>query len=600
MRIVAFDDVNNVVEESRTIFDLPIVIALIDGNNKRHLARNKFCELILLRLHKAPTSDKNFFYYKIRGNSLQDSRGGKNFCAACVFERRSIIIGGKQEGGETLIKKLSELALLIPDAKIVGDDVSISGIEHDSRKVTAQNLFVCMEGAHVDGHNFISQAIGRGAVAILTARQNFQPPENISALIVPDMLNALAVVVPYFYDYPARAMRVVGVTGTNGKTTTTYMLREIFQCAGLSVGLIGTIQILIGDESFPNPNTTPNVIDLQHVFNEMRERQIQIVVMEVSSHALAENRVAGVEFDTAIFTNLTQDHLDFHGTMENYLRAKAKLFDAVSRNGRKRGKTAIINVDDAASGELLKHCLCKKISYAVKNPADLQTVDVDVRADGMEMQLGIRNEELGINAALGLTLHVTGMFNVYNVLAAIGAALAENIPPEVIKRALENFRSVPGRFERVFADVPFTVIVDYAHTPDGVKNVLQTAAQIVDGKIITVFGCGGDRDNRKRPIMGKIAAELSDVIIATSDNPRTEDPEKILDDIERGIGEKIHERIADRRTAIFRAIELAEAGDVVLILGKGHETYQILNSGTIHFDDREVARDAITEVVSNE
>ncbi len=495
-----------------------------------------------------------------------------------------------------MIKKLSELALLIPDAKIIGDDVSISGIEHDSRKVTAKNLFVCMEGAHVDGHNFIGQAVANGAVAILTARKNFTPPENISALIVPDMLNALAVIVPYFYDYPARSMRVIGVTGTNGKTTTTYMLREIFLAAGLRVGLIGTIQILIGDESFPNPNTTPNVIDLQHVFAEMRDKKIQIVVMEVSSHALAENRVAGVEFDTAVFTNLTQDHLDFHGTMENYLRAKAKLFDAVSRKGRKPFKSAVVNVDDAASSEILKHCLCKKFSYAIKNPADIHAEDVDVRADGMELFLTAGNAELGLKM-FNLSLQVTGMFNVYNVLAAIGAALAENIRLDVITSALENFQSVPGRFERIFADVPFTVIVDYAHTPDGVKNVLQTAAQIVNGKIITVFGCGGDRDNRKRPLMGKIAAQLSDVVIATSDNPRTENPEKILDDVEDGIreviGKKIYKRITDRRAAIFRAIELAKSGDVVLILGKGHETYQILNTGTIHFDDREVAREAI-------
>ena len=261
-----------------------------------------------------------------------------------------------------MIKKLGELALLIPDAELIGSDVEIGGIEHDSRKVTAKDLFVCMEGAHVDGHNFIPQAISKGAVALLTTRKNFKPPENISALIVPDMLNALAVIVPYFYDYPARAMRVIGVTGTNGKTTTTYLLREIFTCAGLSVGLIGTIQILIDDETFPNPNTTPNVIDLQKILVDMRDKNIQVVVMEVSSHALAENRVAGIEFDTAIFTNLTQDHLDFHGTMENYLRAKTKLFDMVSRRGRKQNKTAVINVDDAASEEVLKHCLCKKIS----------------------------------------------------------------------------------------------------------------------------------------------------------------------------------------------------------------------------------------------
>ncbi len=489
-----------------------------------------------------------------------------------------------------MIKKLSELALLIPDAKILGEDVEISGIEHDSRSVAAKNLFVCMEGAHVDGHKFIPQAVGRGAVAILTARKNFRPLENISVLIVPDMLNALAVIVPYFYDYPARKMRVVGITGTNGKTTTTYMLREIFRGAGLKVGLIGTIQILIGDESFPVRNTTPNVIDLQKILAEMLAAKVQVVVMEVSSHALAEHRVAGVEFDTAVFTNLTQDHLDFHGTLENYLRAKTKLFDMVSRRGRKQNKTAVVNVDDAASEEIFRHCLCKKISYGVESAADLRGTEINLRADGMNLTLG----------DLSLSLHVTGLFNAYNVLAAAGAATAENIRADVIKHALENFKSVPGRFERIFSDAPFQVIVDYAHTPDGVKNVLQTAAQIAAGKIITVFGCGGDRDNSKRPIMGRLAAKFSDVVIVTSDNPRTEDPEKILDEIEVGLGDKAHERIVDRRAAIFRAIELAEAGDIVLILGKGHETYQILNTGTIHFDDREVATAAIKEVTTHE
>ena len=497
-----------------------------------------------------------------------------------------------------MIKKLSELALLIPDAQISGADVEISGIEHDSRKVTAKNLFVCMEGAHVDGHNFILQATAKGAVAILTTRKNFKPPENISALIVPDMLNALAVIVPYFYDYPARKMRVIGITGTNGKTTTSYMLREIFKSAGFKVGLIGTIQILIGEESFPVRNTTPNVIDLQKILLDMLNKKVQVVVMEVSSHALAEHRVAGVEFDTAVFTNLTQDHLDFHGTLENYLRAKTKLFDMVSRRGRKQNKNAVVNVDDAASEEIFRHCLCKKISYGLKDSADL-------RAN--EVQLGMRNAQCVIenkflipNSSFLINLNVTGLFNVYNVLAAVGAATAENIRPDVIKNALENFRSVPGRFERIFSDAPFEVIVDYAHTPDGVKNVLLTARQIAKGKIITVFGCGGDRDHSKRPIMGKLAAKFSDVVIATSDNPRTEDPEKILDDIEVGIGDKIHERIVDRRAAIFRAIELAEADDIVLILGKGHETYQILNTGTIHFDDREVANEAIKEANSHE
>lgn len=486
-----------------------------------------------------------------------------------------------------MTKTLEELALLIHGAKIIGDkNRIITGIEHDSRKIEYGNLFVCMEGAHVDGHNFINQAVAKGAVAILTARQDFQS-DKITALIVPDMLKSLAVIVPYFYDYPAKNFRVIGVTGTNGKTTTTYMIRQILIAAGYKVGLIGTIQIMIGDEIFPVKNTTPNVIDLQHTLNEMRDKKVDYVVMEVSSHALAENRIAGIEFDTAIFTNLTQDHLDYHKTMENYRDAKAQLFEIVSRTGMKVNKNAVINFDDAAGEIMAEHTLCNKITYGIKNNCDLRAVDVDVKAEGTNFKVG----------DMELNLHVTGIFNVYNVLAAIGATLAEKISPDIIKSALENFKSVHGRFEKIFADIPFTIIVDYAHTPDGVKNVLETARQIVKNRIITVFGCGGDRDNTKRPIMGRIAAELSDIVIATSDNPRTEDPEKILQQIEVGvkekIGDKFFESIVDRRQAIFRAVEIARAGDIILILGKGHENYQILKDKTIHFDDREVALMAI-------
>ena len=485
-------------------------------------------------------------------------------------------------------KTLEELALLIPDTKISGNkNIYINGIEHDSRKVKPGNLFVCMEGAHVDGHNFISQAVAKGAIAVLTARQNFQS-DKIPAIIVPDMLKALAVIVPYFYDYPSRNFRVIGVTGTNGKTTTTYMIRSILMAAGYKVGLIGTIQMMIGDEIFPVKNTTPNVIDLQRTFYEMGEKRVDYVVMEVSSHALSENRIAGIEFDTAVFTNLTQDHLDYHKTIENYRDAKAKLFDIVSRTGSKPNKNAVINLDDESSAVMLEHTRCHKITYGIEKISDLRAVDVDVKAAGTTFKVGDMN----------LNLHVTGIFNVYNVLAAFGVATAEKISPDIIKSALENFKSVAGRFEKVFADVPFTIIVDYAHTPDGVKNVLETARQIVTNKIITVFGCGGDRDNSKRPIMGRIAAELSDIVIVTSDNPRSEEPASIIKQIEVGIREKIgdktFESIVDRRSAIFRAIEIARAGDIILILGKGHENYQILKDETIHFDDKEVALEALT------
>ena len=496
------------------------------------------------------------------------------------------------------MKTLEELALLIPDSKIIGDgSTKIFSIEHDSRKVSNGSIFVCMEGVHFDGHNFINQAVESGAVAVLTTHENINLPENISALVVPDMMNSLAVLVPYFYDYPSKNFRVIGVTGTNGKTTTTYIIRSILMNAGYKVGLIGTIQMMIGEKVFPIHNTTPNVIDLQHIFSDMRDNEMDFVVMEVSSHALAEHRVAGIEFDTAVFTNLTQDHLDYHKTMENYKRTKAKLFEMVSRSGRKENKTAVVNIDDDAGEEMLKHSTCEKITYGIEKNCNLRAVDIDIRAEGSKFKI---RGDFGV---MNVNLHLTGIFNVYNVLAAVGATLAENISPEIIKKSLENFKSVPGRFEKIFADVPYTVIVDYAHTPDGVENVLRTAGEIVKNKIITVFGCGGDRDNKKRPIMGRIAAELSDIVIATSDNPRTEDPEKILQEIEVGIKEKIsdkiYECIPDRRSAIFRAVEIANAGDIIMILGKGHENYQILKDETIHFDDKEVASEAIAQTMRN-
>ena len=504
------------------------------------------------------------------------------------------------------MKTLEELALLVQNTKIIGDaKTKIMSIEHDSRKVSQGTLFVCFIGAHFDGHNFINQAVNNGASAILTTRTDIEKlnlPDNLAVLIVPDMLTSLAVIVPYFYDYPARQMRVIGVTGTNGKTTTTYMIRSILINAGYRVGLIGTIQIMIENEIFPIHNTTPNVIDLQHILLQMLNHHINYVVMEVSSHALAENRVAGIEFDTAIFTNLTQDHLDFHKTMENYMKAKAKLFDAVARSGKKTNKNAIINMDDDAADTMFQHALlndssCRIMTYSIKNDSKLRAVEVDVRADGTKFKI---RGQFGV---MNLNLHVTGIFNVYNVLAAVGATLVENISPEVICQTLSHFKSVPGRFERVYADVPFSVIVDYAHTPDGVENVIETARQIVKNRVITVFGCGGDRDKTKRPIMGRLAAELSDVVIATSDNPRTEDPLEILKEIEVGIKEKIgdksYECIADRHNAIFHAIDIAKAGDIILILGKGHENYQILKDRTIHFDDREVAHEAIAQRLSS-
>ena len=506
------------------------------------------------------------------------------------------------------MKLVKELAALIEGAVIKGDkETKVTGMEHDSRKVEHGTMFVCIPGAHVDGHDFIPQAEKAGAKAILTTREDIEPPFGGAVLVVPDLQEALDLMVPFFHDYPARSMRVIGITGTNGKTTTSYVTRAILRAAGYKVGLIGTIQIMMEDEVFPIHNTTPDVVELQHTLAIMRDRGLDYVVMEVSSHALDQNRVAGIEFDTVVFTNLTQDHLDYHKTLENYKLAKAKLFDLVSAPGVKERKCAVVNIDDEAGATMLEHAKCPHITYAIDLEADLRALDVEVEASGTHVLLENQkfcNEKF---CKMPLRLHLAGRFNVYNVMSAVGAALAENIEPSIIQKVLESFTAVSGRFELVRTGnekQDFSIIVDYAHTPDGVENVLKTARQIAKAKIISVFGCGGDRDRTKRPIMGRLAAELSDVVIATSDNPRTEDPEFIMSQVEEGVREKIgskhHEKIVDRKTAIYRAVELAEKDDIVVILGKGHEDYQILKDKTIHFDDKEVARAAVAAKFAEE
>ncbi len=503
-----------------------------------------------------------------------------------------------------MAKNLEQLMAFMPHFVIQGRlDRIIAAVAHDSRKVSPGTLFFCLAGAHVDGHDFIATAVRGGAVAVIVEKEVPQLADvDVTIIKVDNTRAAMQAIVPCFFDYPGRKLRMIGITGTNGKTTTTYLLRSIFREAGHKVGLIGTIQTLIDDKVLPVKNTTPDVIELQSILAEMVQSGMEYAVMEVSSHALALNRVAGCEFDVGVFTNMTQDHLDFHQTFENYIAAKAELFRQLSHtDSTKAGKTAVINFDDRAGAIMAQYAACPVISYAVNKAAVLTAAHVAVTSTGTSFQI------TGPFGTMALTLSITGMFNVYNVLAAVGAALAEGIEPAAVKRALEGFHSVPGRFELVSAGQPFTVIVDYAHTPDGLENVLRTAQQFAAGKIIVVFGCGGDRDRTKRPIMGNLAAQYGDIVIATSDNPRSEEPEKILADIEVGIQAalagggtpKRYEVIADRRQAIGKAIALAEPQDVVLIAGKGHETYQILNDKTIDFDDRQVAREVIGEMIKN-
>lgn len=472
------------------------------------------------------------------------------------------------------------------------DGVEITGISADSRKIERGDLFVCIAGAHVDGAVFAGQAAEKGAVAVLTTK-HLDLPQQVTQITVADIHGAIEDMVPFYYDYPGKSMRMIGVTGTNGKTTTSHIIAHILRTAGYHVGVIGTIHALIDDEELEIRNTTPDVVELQKLLFLMQKKGMDYVVMEVSSHALALNRVAGIEYDTAVFTNLTQDHLDFHKSFENYVAAKAKLFTSLTTEQHcKDNKTAVINSDDLHAKEFLRAAHCRILTYGVENDADLK---------GADLKVGLKNSSFTVTGPFGrvsLHMHITGLFNVYNTLAAIGAAYAEGIPSETVAGAVQSFRSVPGRFELVEAGQDFAIVVDYSHTPDSLEKALTTARAMNPRRIIAVFGCGGDRDRTKRPIMGKIGAENADILIVTSDNPRSEDPECIVSEIEAGVVTGLkrgrhYEVITDRRAAIMRAVEIAESGDIVLIAGKGHETYQILKDGTIHFDDREVAREAV-------
>ena len=398
----------------------------------------------------------------------------------------------------------------------------------------------------------------------------------------------MEVIAPFFYDYPGKTMRMIGVTGTNGKTTTTNIVRAILRKAGFKVGLIGTINIMIEDEAIVAHNTTPDVVDLQRALYRMKEAGCEYVVMEVSSHALALNRVAGCEYDTAALTNITQDHLDFHKTLENYRDAKGLLFEHL-HEGKKENKTAVFNMDDASSPILCDRTKTRILTYGEGRNNNIYPLFFKVEAKQMRLQLHTPVGEMD------LLLKITGEFNVYNVMAAVAIALAEQIDKKTIVDVLNGFDGVPGRFQLVEAGQPYTVIVDYAHTPDGLENVLKTARSITEGKLWVVFGCGGDRDNKKRPIMGRIALELADRVVVTSDNPRTEDPAVIIDEIAEALKDvpegKSVELITERRDAIYHALSEAAANDVIMIAGKGHENYQILADKTIHFDDREVVQE---------
>ncbi|MBI3806963.1 MAG: UDP-N-acetylmuramoyl-L-alanyl-D-glutamate--2,6-diaminopimelate ligase [Nitrospirae bacterium] len=470
----------------------------------------------------------------------------------------------------------------------------VHAITDDSRAVTEGSLFVAVKGERDDGHRFVEQAIKSGALAVIA-----QAPVASGALplvLVANSRKALGHLGSRFHGDPSACLKMIGVTGTNGKTTTTYLCKALLEGIGRRVGLIGTVGYQIGQETLSAPHTTPGALDLQALLAKMVEGGLTAAVMEVSSHALALDRTSGCEYDVAVFTNLTQDHLDFHHTMDEYFEAKLSLFTGLA-GGRKAGKRAIVNLDDPRGATIRAACPVPVWGYALKNQADLKAERVRLSLAGTTFTAATPAGSFTVESRL------VGEHNVYNLLGAIGVALHEGATIDQIREATAHITNVPGRFERVSSGEDFTVVVDYAHTEDALLRLLTAAQALKTDRIITVFGCGGDRDRGKRPKMGRAAVEYSDVVILTSDNPRTEDPMAILHEVEVGVSDALTRRnhvqyrlVPDRREAIRAAIREARRGDMVLIAGKGHEDYQIIGTKKFHFDDREVAREAIQQL----
>ncbi len=471
-------------------------------------------------------------------------------------------------------------------------ELDINGISYDSRKTRPGQIFVCVSGFKTDGHDYVSQAIANGAVAVL-AERDIEVPDGVALAVSPENRLNMARLASNFFCRPSSQMRLVGVTGTNGKTTITHLIQAMLNQSGHLAGIIGTLYASLGDYQRSIGNTTPESVVIEDFLDYCLAQGADYSVMEVSSHAIELGRVACLDFKAAILTNLTQDHLDFHGDMQKYLAAKLKFFKMIVNAP---GCYTVVNADDPAAGAFISASQAPVITYGIYSPAD-------VKASGIRSTL--KENVFDVDFAGGRFAVKTGMigtFSVYNALAAISVALQEGVPVEAIQKVLLATSGVVGRFEQVDVGQDFTVVVDYAHTPDGLENILKTGRELVEKRLITVFGCGGDRDRTKRPIMGAIAGKYSDFSIVTSDNPRSEEPPDIISDIVAGMGNVATDKyleIVDRAEAIKYAINMAENGDLVVIAGKGHETYQLVKDKVLDFDDRTVARNMIQEKLAN-
>jgi UDP-N-acetylmuramoyl-L-alanyl-D-glutamate--2,6-diaminopimelate ligase len=489
--------------------------------------------------------------------------------------------------------QLKKLLKNIPVKAIRGSkDIEILGLCSNSKLIAPGDLFIAKKGLTYDGARFIPDAIAAGAVAVLT---DLYDPfiSNVVQIIHPDVAFVEAAIAKEFYDHPSDQLFLIGITGTNGKTTTSYLVRHLFERNKEHCGLIGTIEWIVGRHVFPSEKTTPDILQNYKLFHDMVVNGCENCVMEVSSHALDQGRVRSIEFDVAVLTNLTQDHLDYHKTMEEYAKAKAKLFSNLQTNGKKHfSKWAVINADSPYFSQMVANCPVNILSYGIEQSCDLHARKIRLFASGMEFEVVFRGETHHFISSL------IGRFNVYNLLAAIGVGLARGFTLKQILYTLSSFKTVPGRLERIPNDRGMNIFVDYAHTDDALSNVLNTLKELKTGRLITVFGCGGNRDVAKRPKMGAVAESLSDLLIVTSDNPRHEDPNEIIRHILVGLKHPSQALvIVDREEAIRRAVNMAIPEDIILIAGKGHENYQIFSHQTIEFDDRTVAQAALMECV---
>src|SRR2546423_4167216 len=484
--------------------------------------------------------------------------------------------------------QLKTLLAATPIREIIGPvDRAVESIAYDSRRVQRDGLFVALRGEKSDGHDFIGQAVERRATAIVAERAEKHP--RATSVVVENTRGAMADLSARFFNFPARKLKLAAITGTNGKTTTTFLIKHICEKAGTRCGLLGTVRYEIGERVLPAARTTPESLDLQELLSQIVNAGCRAAAMEVSSHALAQERTRGIEWEVAVFTNLTQDHLDFHGTMKNYFEAKAKLFEELAQQQRKKKPVAIVNIDDRYGQKLIRKIDNKAsiVTFGTGLKADFRASNYRMEFGGTSYQLDARGKSYLVRVPL------IGRFNVANSVAALAAANALGIGLREAVVSLAKSPQVPGRLEIVPAKRQFQVFVDYAHTPDALLNVLKTLRELEPRRLIVVFGCGGNRDREKRPLMGQGADQNSDHAIITSDNPRNEDPDKIIAEIEKGFRGNHFEKISDRAAAIARAIEIAQPRDIVLIAGKGHENYQEFADHTVPFEDIQVARRAI-------